>query len=241
MLETRHDDDPTVYPTSDGKPMAETDLHRELMVDLIEALKVYYADQDDVYVSGNILMYYEKGNKRKHLSPDVLVTLGIAKHLRDYYLVWLEGKAPDVVFEITSSSTRNEDLVKKKNIYARLGVKEYVLFDPYGDYLDPRLRLYRLQQGEYLPVVGDPLVLQTLPLQLVVHDDTLRLRDCSTGELLPRLVDTYKSLAQKEASLAQKEASLAQKDASLAQKDASLAEKDARIRELEAEIKRLQG
>ncbi len=45
------------YPTSDGKPVAETDWHRDLMVRLIETLKHYYAAQDRVYVSGNLLLF----------------------------------------------------------------------------------------------------------------------------------------------------------------------------------------
>jgi Uma2 family endonuclease len=94
------------YPTSDGRPMAETDLHRDLMVDLIETLKNWFAADPQTYVSGNILLFYEPGNKRRHVSPDVLVVRGIAKLRRDNYLVWEEGKAPDLVIEVTSKTTR---------------------------------------------------------------------------------------------------------------------------------------
>ena len=94
------------YPTGDGKPMAETDMHRDDMVDVIETLRHHFADDPNVYVSGNLLLYYEEGNPRKHVSPDVLVAFGVSKKPpRDYYLVWKEGKAPDVVIEITSKST----------------------------------------------------------------------------------------------------------------------------------------
>ena len=48
-----------LYPTSDGKPMAETDRHRQLMFDLIEQLKRHFAGQSDTYVSGNLLLYYD--------------------------------------------------------------------------------------------------------------------------------------------------------------------------------------
>ena len=44
------------YPTSDGKPMAETDIHRDQMVEAIEVLKGRYADDPDIYVSGNLLV-----------------------------------------------------------------------------------------------------------------------------------------------------------------------------------------
>ena len=61
------------YPTSDGKPMGETDLHRQDMVDVIDTLSDRYAAQTDVYVTGNLLLFYEEGNRRKHISPDVFM------------------------------------------------------------------------------------------------------------------------------------------------------------------------
>lgn len=114
------------YPTSDGRPMAETDTHRQQMVDLIDALSHHFRDRDDVYVSGNLLFYYVEGNKRRHISPDVMVVIGIPKGKRDYYLLWKEGRSPQVVMEITSSSTRHEDMHKKKKLY------ESQLTDQYG-------------------------------------------------------------------------------------------------------------
>jgi Uma2 family endonuclease len=101
------------YPTSDGRPVAETDDHRELMVALIKALQAYYANDPMVYVSGNLLLFYEQGNRRSHVSPDVFVVKGVAKHRRDNYLMWEEGKGPDFVIELTSSSTRDEDIEDK--------------------------------------------------------------------------------------------------------------------------------
>src|SRR4051794_34952273 len=76
------------YPTSDGRPMAETDHHRKLMTDLIQTLDAYYADEPMVYVSGNLLLFYERGNKRRHRSPDVFVVKGVPKGDRDNYLLW---------------------------------------------------------------------------------------------------------------------------------------------------------
>jgi Uma2 family endonuclease len=140
------------YPTSDGKPMAETDTHR-LLTALIETLDHHFAAQPRVYVSGNLLVFYEEGDKRKHVSPDVFVVRGVAKRVRPNYLVWQEGKAPQVVVELTSKTTRREDLGRKMNLYRdTLKVKEYFLFDPLGDYLTPRLQGYRLRGGQYHPI-----------------------------------------------------------------------------------------
>ena len=59
-----------------------------------------------VYVSGNLLVYYVPGDRLRHLSPDVFVAKGVPKRERLNYLMWEEGKGPDVVIELTSSSMR---------------------------------------------------------------------------------------------------------------------------------------
>ena len=106
-----------VYPTSDGKPMAETDLHRMLMTDLIGTLQFWFSDRPRVYVTGNLLLYYVEGDKRRHVSPDVFVAFGVEKKIRDYYLLWQERKSPRTIIEVTSSSTKREDTNKKYLLY----------------------------------------------------------------------------------------------------------------------------
>jgi Uma2 family endonuclease len=176
-----------VYATSDGKPMAETDFHRDDLVDTIETLQDRYDDAADVYVSGNILLYYVEGDKRRHVSPDVHVAKGIEKRRRLYYLLWLEKKGPDVVFEITSRSTRLEDRKKKFELYRDvLKVKEYFLFDPFGEYLDPPLQGFRLLGSEYRSIrpLHGRLPSKELGLHLERDGDRLRLYDPATGEYL---------------------------------------------------------
>jgi len=71
---------------------------------------------------------------------DVFVVLGVPKGDRRTFKVWEEGKSPDVVFELTSDSTRREDLGLKRWLYSQLGVREYCLFDPLRQYWQPALR-----------------------------------------------------------------------------------------------------
>src|SRR5262245_13857684 len=104
---------PDEYPTSDGRPVAETDLHRELMFALIQMLQAWYAGDPNVYVSGNLLVFYERGNRLRHLSPDVFVVKGVPKRLRDNYLIWEEGKSLDLVIELTSKTKKDEDIDDK--------------------------------------------------------------------------------------------------------------------------------
>ena len=82
--------------------MAESDLHREVMFDLIHRLAHFYAGRPDVYVSGNLMVYYEEGALGRFLAPDAFVAFGVRPGVRDWYKSWEEGKLPDVVFEVTS-------------------------------------------------------------------------------------------------------------------------------------------
>src|SRR5215471_10579931 len=79
------------YPTSDGKPMAETDKHRDLMMYAIEALKVFFADRPEIYVSGNNFLYWQEGDPKKRVSPDCYVVFGVGMRQRDSYKAWEES------------------------------------------------------------------------------------------------------------------------------------------------------
>ena len=223
------------YPESDGNPMAESDLHRDVMTDLIHALKTRYIGEPNVYVAGNLLLYYVEGNPRKSVSPDVLVTWGIRKGRRKTYLLWKEGRAPGFVIEVTSDTTRSEDLGKKKELYLQLGVEEYILFDPLGDYLHPRLQGHRPVLGRYQPIpleADGSLLSRTTGLRLRIEGENLRLIDEATGErLLFAEEERVARLEERAARLA------AEEDARNARERA---EQEAKARRaLEEEIERL--
>jgi Uma2 family endonuclease len=136
-------------------------------------------------------MYYEEGNPRKHVSPDVFVVHDLPPRERRNYLVWEEEKGPDLMVELTSKSTRNQDLRTKFQLYRDvLDVSEYVLFDPYEEYLEPSLQGYRLRKGQYVPIrmVGDRLPSKVLGLHFGRERMQLRVYEPPTGRkvLLPR-------------------------------------------------------
>ncbi len=174
------------YPTRDGRPVGETPKHRDVLWELIDLLRRRFADDPMAYVSGNMMMYYVEGDKRRHVSPDVFVTTGIPDdgRLRDAYFVWVEGKGPDFVVELTSKSTRREDERSKLALYRDvLKVREYFLFDPYGEYLKPQLKGYRLVGESYEPIapVAGRLPSEVTGLRLEIIDGELRLHDPTTG------------------------------------------------------------
>ena len=174
------------YPTSDGQPMAETTLHREVMTDSIGALKRRYANVPDVWVGGNLFLCYRQGDPKAAIAPDVLLAKGVEKWPRPNYLLW-EERPPSLVIEVTSRKTASKDLNKKKKIYQEIGVEEYVLFDPYEEYLRPRLQGFCLKNGRYEPIprhLDGSLLSRTTGLTLRPESHRLRLVDTATGEPL---------------------------------------------------------
>jgi Uma2 family endonuclease len=216
------------YPTSDGQPMAETLEHQQVMIDLIEGLRSRYAGVPGAWVAGNFFFCYEKGNPHAHVAPDVMVAKGLApKELRLNYLLW-EEKPPSLMIEVTSRSTRREDTGKKKSLYERIGTEEYVLFDPFGEYLRPRLQGYRLERGKFQPIpleADGTLRSGTTGLTFRPEGKRLRLVDTVTG----RPILWHEEL---EAAFVQETA------ARQAEAAAHRAAKE-RIRALEAELSRL--
>jgi len=175
------------YPHRDGRPMGETDVHRNVMFETIETLKAYYAGQQ-VYVTGNLLVFYRPGDKRRHVSPDAMVVKGAPPGLRLNYLIWEEGYSPNIVVEITSPSTRREDLKKKFEAYRdEMKVNEYFLFDPKNEYLKPQLQGYRLADGQYLPIdpVAGRLPSRELGLHFESAGEQLRIFDPASSRWLP--------------------------------------------------------
>ena len=61
------------YPSSDGKPLAENDAQLHAIHYAFGALRLYYAARTDVYVSADLLIYYEEGNPRVSVAPDTFV------------------------------------------------------------------------------------------------------------------------------------------------------------------------
>lgn len=192
------------YPETDGQPMAETDLHAKTMINLRLALEAYFMADPQVYVSGNLLIYYIKGNPAKSVAPDVFVVRGVPKGDRRIYKLWEEGVPPGIVIEISSRKTWRDDWDTKLRLYEKLGVREYFIFDPEYDYLPEPLIGWRLEDGEYAPVevVEGKVKSAVLGLELVDTGETLRLLDPQTGQYLQTPTEALAEVARLREELA---------------------------------------
>ena len=181
------------YPCSDDQPMAESEFQLVPMLYALTVLRTHFRHREDVYVGGDMFVYYEEGNPGAVVAPDVFVVIGTpkrAEHLRDTYKLWEEPKGPDFVLEVLSSGTWKADLGPKRALYASLGVAEYWLLDPTREnLLSPPLRGMRLAGRQYreLPVLqlaasAPMLRSEVLGLDLRLDRGALRFRDSATGE-----------------------------------------------------------
>lgn len=233
-------DDEIYYPTGDGQPVGETPIHRDNLLIGVKKLERHFIHEPMVYVSGNMFVYYEKGNPRKHVSPDVFVARDVRKDTpRDAYYTWLEGHGLDFVVELTSKSTRDEDLHGKMTIYReKLGVREYFLFDPKGEYLDPPLQGHRLRKGKYVPIemVGGRLPSEVIGLQLERDGEWLRFHNPATGRWLPTPDEL---LDEEQAKRKQAEAERKQAEAECKRAEAERKRAEAKRKQAEAERERL--
>lgn len=175
-------DHATVYPESDGEPMTDKDINRLLMEYAELAIRTHFRGQQ-VYVSANLFIYYQQDEPNRRVAPDVFVVKGVEPKLRERYLLWEEGVAPCVAFEFTSRSSRFDDPGSKMGLYALLGIQEYYLFDPTGEFLNPRFRAYRLQGESYVEV--QDLHSPELGLDIQVEGQWLRFIDPITRKALP--------------------------------------------------------
>lgn len=232
---------PIYYPESDGEPMAETDYHLSVLFYLIGALRFLFHHVPDVYVAGNMMFYYVEGNPAISKAPDVFVVKGVGKHKRRVWKTWEERAVPSVIFEITSPSTSQADLHDKKQLYERLGVQEYYLFDPLSEYLKPRFQGFRLVNGRYEPLRPErdrSIISLELGVILRPEGELLRVIDPATSQVMPTLDEAVERIdetldqldyeterAEQEAQRAEQEAQRANRaEAELARALAELAE-----------------
>ncbi len=173
-----------IYPCEDGEPLAESYEHLQVLIATFYILTFYLKGQQAVVLADQFL-YYVEGRPSARVAPDVMVIFNVAAGGRGNYKIWEEGEVPSVIFEMTSESTRERDWGFKKNLYEQLGVQEYWLFDPKGEWIPEQLQGYSLDaEGIYRPIQDG--CSQVLQLRLAVEGELIGFYRQDTDErLLP--------------------------------------------------------
>jgi Uma2 family endonuclease len=196
-----------VYPSSDGQPLAETQEHVDAIFAVVSVLRQYLSDRCAIVLS-NQFLYYLQGSPHYRVAPDVMVIFDVEPGSRDNYKIWEEGQEPSVIFEMTSKGTRMEDQRFKKGLYEELGVQEYWMFDPRGEWLPDQLQGFRLtsmqvggvQRSLYVPIEDG--ISQPLGLRLSVEGKLIRFTCVDTGERLLRSDELAEKVNSLEEQLA---------------------------------------
>lgn len=223
-----------IYPSSDGEPVAETFVHFRA-ISIIQGLLERYLLGQEVTVLANQFLYYSEGLPRIRIAPDVMVIFNVKSGGRDNYKIWEEKEIPSIIFEITSPSTKSEDQGYKKTLYQQLGVKEYWLFDPKGEWIKEQLIGYHLEAENYRLIQDNYSIV--LNLKLKVEGGLIGFYREDTGEklLIPQeLADT---LEQTRLELQQKDLTLQQKDLELQQEKQLRELTEQKLREMEEKLR----
>lgn len=194
IQETQSIDTEIFYPSEDGEPLAETSVHADAIMATVAVLRNYLAERfaaRSPVVLADQFLYYAQGFPRLRVAPDVMVIFDIAQKPYDNYKIWETGKIPSVIFEMTSESTQAHDQTKKQELYESIGVLEYWLFDPKGEWIPEKLRGYRRQAN--LPAKAEDLLVyeaiadglsQVLELRLEVEGSLINFYRQDNGEKL---------------------------------------------------------
>lgn len=193
---------PTIlYPSSDGTPLAETSLHVDVIVTTLITLRHHLKNRSALVLS-NQFLYYAQNYPQMRVAPDAMVIFGVAPGPRDNYKIWEEGQSPSVIFEFTSAGTQDEDQSYKRILYEQIGIEEYWLFDPKGDWIQEQLRGYRLRSDAYEPITDSES--RVLGLRLEVKGSVIGFYRLDTGEKLAD-PDELKQRADQEQQRAERE------------------------------------
>jgi Uma2 family endonuclease len=155
---------------------------------LVTHLRRYHPD---LRPFANLNCYYldkpksRKSGRSPYVCPDVMVVklADPSRQVLDSYRLGKDGTAPYLAIEVLSHwSGLIRDPVEKPEIYARLGIQEYVLVDELGKFQLQPLLLKRLREDRtYEEVIDeDGGVTSQLGFR-IVHDGKAHVIDTNTG------------------------------------------------------------
>jgi Uma2 family endonuclease len=152
----------TELPDSDDIPVDNEDQNWIPNV-LLMLLKNIWVDRTDWFFGVDMGVYHTTGkNVRVPVVPDGFLSLGVARRKNDKsrrsYVLWEEGDIPPIVALEVVSWTPGGEYDSKKDIYGKLGVLYYIIYNPEFWRQDGHqpLEVYKLVNGEYQLQIGEP-------------------------------------------------------------------------------------
>src|SRR5262249_17671389 len=115
---------PTDLPYDDGEPMESPWHYKSATLLMASYVAACGGRCDDSYVGANMFLYYSMRQVRNqdYKGPDLFIVKNVdGTRSRLSWIVWEEdGRYPDVIFELLSPSTEQEDLGPKKQLYEQV-------------------------------------------------------------------------------------------------------------------------
>jgi Uma2 family endonuclease len=195
--------DGVYYPEEREDDMGETSYHISLITDFLSILKLFFKQREDIFLSANMNIYYEKGNPHRWLAPDLLIAFGVPNVERSSYLLFREKVFPQVIFEIASEKTWRNDVLEKLDFYSDYGAEEYYIFDPEFAHLPAPLMAFH-RQGEKLirqEIADDKVFSLRLGLEIIRKGNTFRFFNPQTNEFLRTLEESENELERLKAEI----------------------------------------
>ena len=198
------DEPEIIYPEQREDDMGETSIHSKLVHRLLQMLLHFFEQRDEVFISPNMNLYFEKGSPNQWYAPDILVAFGVPNHERASYQIWKENVAPQVIFEVSSERTWKTDISEKLEIYGQLGVEEYYILDPEFAYLPAPIMAFHRQGDRLLTTsVNDERIFSPrLGLEIVRAENNFRLFDPGKNEFLRTLDEAESEVEKLKAEIA---------------------------------------
>ncbi|MFZ1026446.1 MAG: Uma2 family endonuclease [Limnoraphis robusta] len=162
--------DSTALPCSDDIPVDNED-QNFLPNLLLFLLKLIWSDRQNWFFGVDMAIYHTTGvSPQVPIVPDGFLSLGVERKKqgksRRSYVVWEENDiVPLFVLEIVSQ-TYGGEYDKKLEIYQKLGVLYYVVYNPEYWQRDRHLpfEVYQLVEGEYQLKIGEPFWMSEIGL-----------------------------------------------------------------------------
>jgi Uma2 family endonuclease len=209
---------------SDEPPMETTQHYKQLAL-LVSCLERLWADRDDFFIGANLTVYFSPDlvKSRDFRGPDFFVVRGVARRDRVSWVLWDEGRYPEIIIELLSESTADIDRGIKKEIYQdQFRTPEYFWYSP----LTQEFRGFRLSGPTYQEIEPDlrgRRWSEVLGLFLGIVDERLRYFT-PEGSLVP----TPEEAEQQERQRAEQEYQRAEQERERAEQEHQRAEKLAR-------------